>query len=166
MFRLCLSSRGLKTGVVKYFPVSTVKQGLFPRHLKKCRTKKKKESTSVLTCDICKKSMLSVKSLNKHVYDNHGEFNCLECGEVFSSKRKFYLHKVKVHINSTFLCSQCGKSFSNNSNLIRHVKSIHQRRQDFICSLCGKRFYHSGDLTRHISIVHSTNYNCILIINF
>ena len=53
-----------------YCKAGFISQAVLDSHLKKCRTKKKKESTSVLTCDICKKSMLSVKSLNKHVYDN------------------------------------------------------------------------------------------------
>ena len=125
-------------------------------HLTACKTKKKKELTSVQTCDVCNNQYLSLKSLKRHVYTIHGEFNCLECGEVFSSKNKLNHHKAKIHslLDSAFPCSQCGKSFSYNTGLIRHVKTIHQRKQDLICSLCGKRFNQSSSLTKHISTVH------------
>ncbi len=133
-------------------------------HLSSCKTKKKKESTSVLTCHICNKKCLSERSLKRHGYDNHGKFNCPECGEVFSSRIKFNRHKMKTHRNSTFPCSQCEKSFSEKSDLIRHVKTIHQRIQDFICSLCGKRFNQIGNLRRHISTVHDLvkRYKCTI----
>ena len=80
-------------------------------HLSSCKTKKKKESTSVLTCHICNKKCLSEKSLKRHGYKIHGKFNCPECGEVFSSRSKFDRHKMKTHRNSTFPCSQCEMSF-------------------------------------------------------
>ena len=93
-------------------------------NLNSCRNKKLQEAS--MACDICGNEFNSSQSLKHLKRRNHGEFDCNECGIVFSSAGKLRFHKSKFHLGSTFTCRECGKNFADKSGLKRHGKNIHQ----------------------------------------
>ena len=62
---------------------------------------------------------------------------------------------TNVEMLVSFVCPDCGKDFAQQSNLNKHIKTVHQNKQDFKCVTCGKGFGKKDHLTRHIKCVHN-----------
>ena len=92
----------------------------------------------------CNKEFDSTKSLDYHVRYYHGEYVCPDCGQSFSSYFNLDYHKQKSSRKDIFwlprmwrrfLCSKHPKHTLN-----KHIRNVHQNKQDFKCVTCGKGF--------------------------
>ena len=81
------------------------------------------------------------------------QFNCNDCGKVFSYKHTLNWHIIKVH-EENFQCNICNSSFSQRSQLNVHIESVHRGMKPFKCNECGKGFSHNHTLNKHIKSVH------------
>ena len=58
-----------------------------------------------------------------------------------------HIQHTKIYIFSNYFtgpkvgypCSHCDASFTSKHNLLQHVRSVHEKRQDFECEHCGKK---------------------------
>ena len=143
------------------------------RHENICSSK-----SSVLACERCSYITDRRSNLNRHNCQN----KCVQCQDVFPTRRQLSAHVVKVHER---VCSICGKEFSRKDNLKTHVKSLHnltiadgalktsigymklnegleKKRIKYtfankaeICDICGKEFSRKYNLKRHIEACHN-----------
>lgn len=51
-------------------------------------------------------------------------------------------------------CTKCDARFKMRGDLLRHVRTVHERKKSYTCTTCGKMFGHSGHLNRHVESVH------------
>ena len=52
-------------------------------------------------------------------------------------------------MDAEIICDICHKKFMKKSNLNRHVKTIHEKKEDFACMKCQKNFKEMHHLKRH-----------------
>jgi len=103
-------------------------------------TKRLREHKSVvhsnkqLLCDICCKVFKCPSYLASHIRRFHNsvdeENDCDQCGKVFKSKNKLYLHNMAVHTIENIPCSVCGKVSRNSYLLKKHIKHNHSMIED------------------------------------
>ena len=48
------------------------------------------------------------------------------------------------------------QAFSRQDKVSRHIKSVHEQRQDRVCTLCSKAFARQDKLTAHMKSVHGS----------
>ena len=96
-------------------------------HNHKCEAQADGENTSLLSCEICKKTFKNERYLSRHLA-LHGqpEYSCEYCGKFFT--RKDYLNdhqcrmpdgttvrmvrkKNRLYIRDNLACPDCGKTF-------------------------------------------------------
>ena len=52
-------------------------------------------------------------------------------------------------MDAEIICDICHKKFMKKANLNRHVKTIHEKKEDFACMKCQKNFKEMHHLKRH-----------------
>ena len=52
-------------------------------------------------------------------------------------------------MDAEIICDICHKKFTNKFSLNRHVKTIHEKKEDFTCMKCQKNFKEMHHLKRH-----------------
>ena len=52
-------------------------------------------------------------------------------------------------MDAEIICDICHKKFTNKFSLNRHVKTIHEKKEDFACLKCQKNFQEMHHLKRH-----------------
>ena len=77
------------------------------------------------------------------------ELPCLQCGKVFSGKKRLWAHKQNCH-DVTSVCGECSKSYASRKYLKRHIKDVHSGR----CHTCQK--CHQGFKSQPALKVHAT----------
>ncbi|XP_065088201.1 zinc finger protein ZFP2-like [Ochlerotatus camptorhynchus] len=147
-----------------------------------------------LQCPFCLRFFESKAKLAGHYINRYGsvsyqrEYQCHECGKVYSSLsllrahenkhaevkphecdvcfKRFYSeavlkqHKL-IHTQSkTLACSICGMTFRTKMFLVNHYR-VHSDDKPFVCDVCHKPFRHSSSLFTHKKI-HNPNmqYKC------
>ena len=53
-----------------------------------------------------------------------------------------------------FQCNMCGKCFGSNAALQMH-ENIHKGIKPYICTICNKGFNHNSNMLRHMKTVHN-----------
>ncbi|XP_044729129.1 gastrula zinc finger protein XlCGF26.1-like [Chrysoperla carnea] len=122
-------------------------------------------------CNLCEKTFIQKTPLNKHLkkvhdfkisIENHKQFTCHVCNEIFTSSKALNGHS-RVHIPKPFHCDKCEKLFTTQTTLNEHncapngsVNGIGQINSgEFICEVCGKRYPYKSSLSLHKSHHHS-----------
>ena len=98
-----------------------------------------------ILCEVCGVSSASFttrRSFKKHLEVHEGPHNCPLCGQIFSTKRAAYQHKLDVH-KEKLKSDCCYKTFSKLSNMKRHLQgeerkisqasTENEERQNLIC---------------------------------
>ncbi|CAH1783632.1 unnamed protein product [Owenia fusiformis] len=117
---------------------------------------KKHAEKSVIVCELCEESFLTVQGLTQHTQRAHGEksvnsklFNCKLCSKGFTRKTVLYAHNRKVHPESApqYSCNECDLDFKSRKELNTHMKS---HFENYKCELCKKKFKLESRLIRHV----------------
>ena len=74
---------------------------------------------------------------------------CLQCGKVFSGRKKLASHKQNCH-DITSVCTECGKSYSSRKYMKRHIKDVHGGRAHN-CTKCSQGFKSRAALKVHLT---------------
>ena len=154
----------------------------------KCETKEqtKADVRKANSCNLCRKSFLSERKLEKHkgahtrveicskcgkgVLPNSMRFHmkvherktdenlsCTICSKTLSTKKFFELH-MEAHAHAQpKTCDQCGKIV--NSHMKEHLKS-HTTTKPYKCSHCDYACYKEINLEKHITL-HESNENLV-----
>lgn len=87
--------------------------------------------------------------------------SCGRCGEKFDSEESLKAHDITVH-QGRFLCDECPLSYARNSDLLKHLRTVHNRQKPFSCDLCSVKFGQKHHLRRHQRNVHDKerNFKC------
>lgn len=117
-------------------------------------------------CDIC-----DLGFINKHKLRNHqrthdiGNFNCLFCDKVFSTRVRKLCHEKYTHNSGaryTTNCPHCDESFTSYYQRNRHMAVAHNTAAaTYKCNICDKSFILKSKLTSHIKKVHLMERNHI-----
>lgn len=89
---------------------------------------------------------------------HHPSFECLKCGERFSSPSLYDIH-VQSH-KEVFECEKCHKSFTSRNQYDSHIHT-HDNNKSHKCPYCHRSFSMKGNLRRHIRIhTNEAPYEC------
>lgn len=104
------------------------------------------------SCELCNESFSRRQQYLVHM-KGHEKYQCNECGENFSSKKKFAEHNSKVHqvkiADSQCICSVCGLSFARPILLQQHFR-IHTGEKPLACKDCKKLFRTPKSYRKHL----------------
>lgn len=128
-------------------------------HRKKC-------TTNVFQCDICKKMYGAKSSLEYHIraHSSDRPFPCDICKARFKYKRNVHKHILYVHQGHRPVkkkvenpdkiplcqCEICGKSFYSRFGYSSHIRKIHGDAKPR-CPICGKKVSCKKGLTIHMN---------------
>ena len=109
---------------------------------------KSSEIVGALICEVCSKSLKSMKNLQKHMRIHlNSSFCCLDCGKIFDIKKKLTDHGRS---HKTKQCSKCDKSVSK-INIAKHEQTCQGPVQMLQCDLCPFQTKHANCLKKHKS---------------
>ncbi|XP_012253673.2 zinc finger protein 271-like [Athalia rosae] len=110
-------------------------------------------------CDVCGKSYVTKKSLQKHRANMHASKTniCTVCGEDCKCLEKSNNDDNKIDKSKPYSCDECDKSFEKESKLKTHLR-IHERAKEqqdsnfkrFLCHICSKTFRQNTGLMFHM----------------
>ena len=146
-------------------------------NLLKCKRKSTDSNCESLSrslpfcCEICGKRFLKLGYLRLHepihskakvktktktdeCKEEVGQYECSECGKLFSSEIRLRRHAV-CHLteNMHHECKVCHKRFASQHHLNMHSVT-HLSARSHACPICGKLFYLESHVQSHI-VVHS-----------
>ncbi|XP_069671788.1 zinc finger protein 568-like isoform X2 [Periplaneta americana] len=129
--------------------------------------------TKVYKCSACKKEYsephkLLIHEITEHIFNEKDEkeisllqkkckreqFECDECGQVFSGKKPLRKHVKEQHIPAENICEFCGAHYQIKSQLEVH-RRLHTNEKPFICETCGISFHFKKELLRHRRSSHN-----------
>lgn len=114
-------------------------------HIRVKHTKEK-----VHTCDMCNKSYMIQRDLNRHRKTHSDKYVCTQCNKNFTNNQSFKIHQ-EIHnrtIASKVKCEICKQTFKDEKLKRRHIKNNHT---DMIikCDQCNKIYSHPAKLIQH-----------------
>ena len=112
-----------------------------------------KKKHGVRTCDICKVTFQTQKTLKVHIRLHHTEekfYPCDQCSQLLSSKHSLERH---MEIHEVKKCNICKKTFTGRANLKNHMLG-HTAKKMHPCNECDNLFSSSQSLHRHTKSKH------------
>jgi DNA-directed RNA polymerase subunit RPC12/RpoP len=113
--------------------------------------------TKDYSCNICKKTFLSIGSAREHMVTHDKIFKCEFCKKKFGSARNLSIHGLTHDAKTIFQCDLCPSKFKYRTNIYTHMKVKHLTTPDkaFKCVVCKKRFGSARNLSIH-ELTHDT----------
>ena len=102
-------------------------------------------------CAECGKVFSKKPSLDRHMLIHTGEiaFTCPTCGRLFTQRAQLARH-MRTHTGERpYKCNICGKSFIQRCHLVDHMRT-HTGEKPFVCTECQRRFARSSYLDDHM----------------
>ncbi|CAL8133367.1 unnamed protein product [Orchesella dallaii] len=96
------------------------------------RRKGESKRNDVFKCPRCKKGIIGLHNLKRHML-------------------------IHSRTRPTFKCQECGKELLSKESLNRHQRLIHEGERAFSCGLCAAALKTKENLIRHIQMTHSTS---------
>ena len=126
--------------------------------IKKEKKERKESKKPYYSCDSCSGfKTLSKKFYDKHMFENHEQTLCSDCGVNFTDFNALYHHSL-TH-REPMQCNICHEQFTSKHNYGRHMRFKHGNEDTEtpkqVCPHCGL-FY--VDVNAHIKIKHDANY--------
>uniref|UniRef100_A0A8D9F1M9 Zinc finger protein 582 n=1 Tax=Cacopsylla melanoneura TaxID=428564 RepID=A0A8D9F1M9_9HEMI len=119
--------------------------------LLKTKTKLTIKERQLYKCPECPSIQYSFDTLKNHIFKMHNmdEFPCPLCKKIFTVKRQLLRHVRTVHDKiRNYQCPICGHSFADVTNLNVHMH-IHTGEKKHVCDVCGKSFTQWAHLYQH-----------------
>jgi len=132
-------------------------EGVFDCKSEVKKIKKGLMKGGVRKCKECGESFTSKKEWILHRREHKGRKPdiCKLCGEAFHIIKEFKIHMKGVHGVKPYQCEVCGKSFNEKKEIRDHHGKVHSGVKPFICDLCGKAFSIQKSLKEHKKQVHT-----------
>ena len=108
----------------------------------------------------CAYSGKSLRELNQHHTDNHGEVKCTGCDKHFKTP-SLMKHHAYCNGKLPFVCDMCKEGFAFNSELKFH-KMVHRKVHSYHCVAknCGKSYKSSNELNKHAQKHLGVSWEC------
>ena len=111
------------------------------------------EGEKLFQCEICFSSSAEKRTLKRHTKSIHEIENhsakCVEDGVI----KEEGLNTAKSYRTKKVECGICHKIIYQR-NLLKHIRSVHERIKPFRCEKCASSFAEKKDMLRHIGTVH------------
>ena len=100
----------------------------------------KRYNVPIQICDLCQVECSSKYNLTRHMIEQHS---------------MTYEHLFRIETKEeAYKCYECQASFRYKRNLVMHIKTIHEERQQFKCELCKQVLQTRWTLRRHLEEQH------------
>lgn len=118
----------------------------------------KDAQNSSYVCDLCEKTFVFEKDLNRHKkIVHHGQiFTCQFCFKSYKSKYVYDRHlatHAEGYIQPKFKCQICEREFTTKFSLSSHIKSDHLGvKKTYSCPICSKTFSQIRSYRQHANV--------------
>ncbi|CAG7706988.1 unnamed protein product [Allacma fusca] len=128
----------------------------------KLKLKRKHLSTDMVSCNVCGGQILQRNLKNHMLsHQQEREAVCELCGLAFKSILNLRSHQKHTHSTERlFLCNICGKAFKRNQHLLDHQIVTHSDSREFKCEECNKSFKSKRNLRQHLHLHEGIKFNC------
>ena len=123
------------------------------RSLKLHSTKHKRQAG--INCLDCEEVFKSKREMSDHSVELHGGLKCTDCDRRFQSRVSFNAHHSVEHMGKTWSCEVCGKEFKSNQHMKTHMNT-HLGVKPHVCDQCGAAFTDLSALIRHTKKQHAS----------
>ncbi|XP_044727330.1 zinc finger protein OZF-like isoform X1 [Chrysoperla carnea] len=113
------------------------------------------EERNTIKCDVCSKTFLHQKNLERHVKVLHEKqirarnYLCNICGHA-SLSAPFLRKHLRTHSTERpYACEHCDKTYRSELNLKEHVSKVHLNQRRFQCTFCSQAFFEKRHLVHH-----------------
>uniref|UniRef100_A0A2C9JEJ6 Protein krueppel n=1 Tax=Biomphalaria glabrata TaxID=6526 RepID=A0A2C9JEJ6_BIOGL len=103
-------------------------------------------------CEKCYITLPNLEIYNQHIND-HPEFSCQDCGQIFYRKYDCTRHQRNKHSGRPWLkCVNCTFQASTEIGLKRHFQELHGDDKPFVCTVegCGYRSSRYTEMGHHL----------------
>ncbi|KAK6963452.1 zinc finger protein 37-like isoform X2 [Biomphalaria glabrata] len=103
-------------------------------------------------CEKCYITLPNLELYNQHIND-HPEFSCQDCGQIFYRKYDCTRHQRNKHSGRPWLkCVNCTFQASTEIGLKRHFQELHGDDKPFVCTVegCGYRSSRYTEMGHHL----------------
>lgn len=105
------------------------------------------------SCDICGRRYLSKKGYAVHKKEHEfGKLACVHCGKTFTTRWGLREHIESTHYGRSFTCDICGQFYSSRRGFTLHKKN--HKLEKVSCAICEKTFKNKELITEHIRCIH------------
>ena len=117
-------------------------------------------SDKILTCKICEKTLIGLKSFNNHI-QIHQTFECTKCeATVKMNSRSAHMKACSDVETRKFNCKECPYVVDRQDRLEKHQEKKHSKSvsNKFQCTFCQKELNHwFGTIPRELDMSHQLN---------
>ncbi|KAH8305530.1 hypothetical protein KR018_003242 [Drosophila ironensis] len=123
----------------------------------------KERAEKMNQCGECPRSYTTLRSLQRHVRQEHGKveppkggLECPECGKRFRTRYGLERHVQQGHVplpeRKQFDCHRCDKKFTSSASAQYHLQYMHmdERPRPVICEQCGVGVHSISALKEHV----------------
>ena len=100
-------------------------------------------------CRICKIEMMNLKSLEKHMKDEHENFPICDHFPINVTNKSWRTHMRKEHNAKFWTCLVCMKDFFVRDSLRRHIICKHKAHPSVVCNVCKEPLLNAKDQFKH-----------------
>ena len=139
----------------------------------------KKGTHTIKQCHICNFKHKQERKIEEHLYEDHDQKNCRDCGQSFDNFNRYYKHRVQSH-GEPIQCSECPMVLKSYLSYMYHRDKVHratttatkrwkkcdhceftarydtgmnrhlfEKHEQTICSECGQNFTDFSAYERH-----------------
>lgn len=118
-----------------------------------------KEGTyTIKQCHICDFKHKQQRKIEEHLYEDHDQKNCRDCGQSFENFNKYYKHRVQSH-GEPIQCSECPLVFKSFLSYMYHRDKVHRttttaKKRWKKCEHCEFTARYETQMDRHLFEKH------------
>ena len=117
------------------------------------------------TCEVCSRTFLLRKRLQKHMiaHEKIRNFKCNICEKVFHRNYILQNHIAMSHGEKTLQCNECNSVFRHPKQLTEHKRWVHSSADDLKCAKCGEQCNSLKELSKHkLTHLKASQFMCFI----
>ena len=109
-------------------------------------------------CHICDFKHKQQRKIEEHLYEDHDQKNCRDCGQSFENFNKYYKHRVQSH-GEPIHCSECHLVFKSFLSYMYHRDKVHRttttaKKRWKKCEHCEFKCNFNSEMMVHVESKH------------